>query len=239
VFDTPLSREEKLCPLLETIAKQQEKQLVPEIMTKITQELLHKTVAICEFLENNGFKKYGKVLRKELKEETGKLPKELNGEWKWVEYDTESSSEEEEESECESKKGGEEEEVKPTQTTKNTPTKSQNDELVEIESDDDDSEEKNDDSDEESAECDEENKEKDKKVKKRLVSFKDDKNEVRVMSPRRPSEKKDMFYNKDDMKRFDRENRVRKAEEAQANLEALMKQAGATMGFSMPSFSCS
>lgn len=94
-----------------------------------------------------------------------------------------------------------------------------------------DSEEEEDSSDEESTEHDEsttENGETDENPS-RKVKFSDVVDE-RVMSPRKPGEREACFYNKADMKRFERENRIRKAEEAQLQLEKLIAATGETMG---------
>lgn len=51
------------------------------------------TAAIALFLTKNGFEKISKKLVKELLEAGGEMPRDLDGEWKWIEYETESESE--------------------------------------------------------------------------------------------------------------------------------------------------
>lgn len=69
---------------------------------------------------------------------------------------------------------------------------------------------------------------------KRVVSFSDRAHDVRVLSPKTESKDK-LFYTRQDIERFRMEDRMRKTEEAQANLEALIADAKVTM---MGSASC-
>jgi len=69
----------------------------------------------------------------------------------------------------------------------------------------------------------------------RRVSF-DDNVEISILSPKAPEEKRACFYNRQDLQRFDMENKQRKAEEAQESLMALIAETGSTLGVSLPSF---
>jgi hypothetical protein len=63
---------------------------------------------------------------------------------------------------------------------------------------------------------------------KRVVSFSDRAHDVHVLSPKTESKDK-LFYTRQDIERFRMEDRMRKTEEAQANLEALIADAKITM----------
>jgi cobalamin biosynthesis protein CobT len=71
---------------------------------------------------------------------------------------------------------------------------------------------------------------------KRVVSFSDRAHDVRLLSPKTESKDK-LFYTRQDIERFRMEDRMRKTEEAQANLEAIIADARITMmGLSVSSY---
>ena len=63
-------------------------------MPKKDGPLLHQAAAVLGFLKKNDFAKAAKKLEEKLIKDYGHIPKDLDGEWNWVEYETESSEEE-------------------------------------------------------------------------------------------------------------------------------------------------
>lgn len=61
------------------------------------------------------------------------------------------------------------------------------------------------------------------------VSFSDDDNDVRLLSPRKGT-KESLFYSRQEIERFRIDERLRKTEEANANLAALIAAANITVG---------
>jgi len=178
------------------------------------EELFHQVIGVHRFLVEKGYEKVANKLLKELNEKNEKIPDELDGEWKWishVEYVTDSSSSEEDESSSEESESESEDDESASDDYK-SPVQAKA-RKIGIE---DDLATKNE--------------------QRRSIKFSDDVDE-RIVSPKKTwkaSEKRACFYDKNDMQRFNRENRLNKSEEAQMKLEELIAATGATMGVAMP-----